>query len=442
MLTPTGRSLRSLGSADAATLLVGIVQSLIIARVLGPRNYGTMALSVTFAALVYTMLDPRTAELFPRFTAVARAADDTQALRALVRLSILLDLGLALVAGAVVAASSVLFTGAVLDSQAAPAVPVLAAVLGACAAPVTSARAVLATYDAITLVSRVATVMIALRVFATVLIVWLRPSTVGVMVTLVVVGLCEAGIYAFTSLRRVSKHIGPGLLTAPLSPLRWMRREMVRFTFYAAMSSLVGTAVKYLDVLVVGWARGPVEGGYYRLAKSVTNVLAVPATTAQSVLYPRLSQLAASEEIMRMRRRISRFSLLVGLPLACCTLLCVPLLPTAIQLVAGRDFSPAGAPAMLLVASLAVSALFVVLRPAYLAVGEMRAFLVLTTTTALLSITAFAAVAQPYGASGVATARLVVVGVVGNMFGMLYLNWALRRRASRGQAAGSRATAM
>jgi O-antigen/teichoic acid export membrane protein len=419
--SPIARKFRGLALADSATLVVGIAQGLIIARVLGPDNYGAMALSISFAALIYTILDPRAAEFIPRFAATAKALNDVSAQRALVKLSVILDTGLAVVAGSAVALTAPWLAGSLLDGRHAVWIPLLGAALAAWLAPVASARAILITYDAVAMIGRIASLMVLMRAASIVVILVLSPSTVEVLMLLVVSAAIEGAAYETVAAYHVRREFGAGLLSARLSALRPMRGEMMKFTFYAAGSSLVGAAVKYLDVLVVGWARGPVEGGYYRLAKSVTNVLSLPSSSAQAVIYPRLATIFAQHDFVLGRATLRRFTGLIGIPLSLATFIAIPLLPMAIELLAGPDYLPAVTPARFLVAGLATSALFVILRPTFLAAGEMRGLLMLTSATAFVGTGAFIAVADPYGAAGVAVSRFLVVGLAGNLVGMLYI---------------------
>lgn len=430
------RRLAALGSVDVFVLGVTVVQTLVIARVLGPSDYGVLALATGFAAVVFMIMDLRTAELVPKFVGDAQAQARPEVVRAVVKLAIVLDLVVASAGTLVVIALAGWAQANFMHGHGSRLVLVLAAGTAALAAPSAAARALLTTLGAIRRIAAVAMAVAGSRVALTLLIVVVRPDVTRVLMWLLGIAVLESALYAAVALRYVRAVAGGGLRGVSIRSLRASRRDITRFVLYTSTSSLVGGVVKYLDVLVLGWFRGPVEAGYYRLAKSLTNAAAVPISSAQSLLYPRLVKLHATGGAGDVLPVSRRWNVRIGVPAAMAFVLTLPLVPSAIDMVAGRAYRPASAAAALLLVGLACSSALLALRPTFYAIGALRSFLLLTTTTSALSIVGFVAFAGAGGATAVAAVRLAVVGVLGNAMGALLLSAWRRRRRVRGDSAG------
>jgi PST family polysaccharide transporter len=234
----------------------------------------------------------------------------------------------------------------------------------------------------------------------------------------------------------VHRELGAWPWTADLGIVRSRLREVLRFTVYVDASSLVSTVVKQADVLILGALAGSVAAGQYRLAKQISAGAASLAGSLQAWLYPRLATASGARDEDQFRQLLRRATLLLGVPGAALTLVALPILPAFVRMTAGAEFTGAIVPAQLLTAGAALSTLFLVFRPAYLAAGHVRTFLTIVTMTSVLCLVGFVVVSDPWGADGVAVVRLLVVSIVGNVVGAYFLlRWAQRRTLVAGGAA-------
>lgn len=396
---------------------MGVLQGLVVARQLGPDNYGIYALALTFVAFVFLVLDPRAADAVVRYLAEFHVGGDAARASAVVRLGVLLDLtwgalGLALVAVSSVLAAQVLSIDGYADL-------IVVVALGACmAAPVNTSRAVLSVFERFTTISTLQVVVALIRAASVIAVALGGLGLRGVVWTLTAVALLEGVLFLAAAVRVAKTRLGGSILRAPLSPLRGRLREMTRFIVAADLTSLASSAIKQADTLVLGLLSSPREAGYYRLAKSLTVPAANVGTPVQTLLYPRL---AASETrgdfrlADRLERRVVRR---LCLPLALAALLCLPLVGPVIRLVAGEEFEGATGAGHALVVGVALSFATLHVRPVFLIRGHLRVLLALTVATSVASLAAFFPAAAQFGADGVAWARTLVVGL--GTLGMLY----------------------
>ena len=83
--------------------MLAFLATVVVARALGPTDFGTVVLAVAVATLLGTLLDLRLAEAVVHHGYRALAQGDTAGLLGIIRASLLLDIGIGiLVSGSVV----------------------------------------------------------------------------------------------------------------------------------------------------------------------------------------------------------------------------------------------------------------------------------------------------------------------------------------------------
>lgn len=163
--------------------------------------------------------------------------------------------------------------------------------------------------------------------------------------------------------------------------------------------------VKRLDLVVLGYFRGPTEAGYYRLAKSIVAVVRSLARPLQSVTYPRMVRLWSAGRHNELKRAIRRYAVMVGIPLGVLVFLSIPLLPMVVELVAGVEYLPAAFVSQIFFLAGAVYLGLFWVRPLYLATGRVRSWFGLGLINVGFVIMAYPVGAALWGAYGVAAGR-------------------------------------
>jgi O-antigen/teichoic acid export membrane protein len=105
---------------------------------------------------------------------------------------------------------------------------------------------------------------------------------------------------------------GPGWWWAPISILRDRTRELVRFAFSTNISATINLVNKDGELLWVSALTGPTQAGYYKLALSLANLIQLPVSPLPQATYPELSREVAERNWGNMRyilRQGSRMAL-------------------------------------------------------------------------------------------------------------------------------------
>lgn len=417
----SGRKVTQLWSAEIFSLVVGVVSSLVVARFLGPSDYGRLALVTTFAALLFAFTDPRSGELLTRYAGRDYASGDPGRAWALARLACLLDVG-AVILGVLAALAIRPFLDRLVPADGTDVV--LATIAVGLAVPAVTARALLALLDQYGRIAVVQTTAAVFRSASSIVAVVMGAGVTGVLAATAAVAVLELGCiggFAYREVRRRSAALPRPRLPGPL------RLEIRRFVLHGGATSFLGSLVKHADVLVVGAFAGTREAGFYRLAKAVATPFGTIAGPLQTVIFNRLVTAHAQDGPAGMGQVLRR-ARLGTLPLAILVMGLAPLLPLIVQTAVGSPYREAGHLSALLLVGAAAGIATAWLRPYYLVLDRLGTWLRVSVGVAVMGLAGFAVGAAADGARGVAIARVLVVSVVGNA-ALIVL--ARRRQSSR-----------
>jgi O-antigen/teichoic acid export membrane protein len=120
------------------------------------------------------------------------------------------------------------------------------------------------------------------------------------------------GAVAFASAAVVlaTQQWGAGWWRAPVSLLRDRTREIVRFAFSTNISATINLVNKDGELLWVSALTGPTGAGYYKLALSLANLIQLPVSPLPQATYPELSRAVAGKKWENMRYVLRQGSLL------------------------------------------------------------------------------------------------------------------------------------
>src|SRR5262245_39061821 len=309
------RNAGKLGGAGVVVLALGIFQSVVVARWLGPKDFGVAALVLGVPALIFTFFDPQTREAVVKYLGEFTTTGETRKALAVPKLAYVIDSGLGVVGFVAVALVAPWAAAHVLHNGSLAPLLIVAAAAQATSAPADTSRAVLSSFGRFDAIA------------------WQRGCTTVVRLVLVLMALGLGGgmsgfVYATCAAVVVDSltaaWLAHAVLCRSLGQAWWhgrrhdvapRLREMCDFLVFTDLTSLVAVFVKQADVVILGWIAGPVEAGYYRLARSITTPAATGTESLQSVLYPRVAQMTASSEPVDIIRRARDWFLRAGMPL-------------------------------------------------------------------------------------------------------------------------------
>ncbi len=151
-----------------------------------------------------------------------------------------------------------------------------------------------------------------------------------------------------------------------------MGREMAQFAILANLRGTMASIMDDGDLLILGFLRTPAEVGYYKLAKSIVQIAAMPNLPLVSAIYPELSKATASREWDRFRTLVRRGSKVAALWIVPVSIGLVVLARPAISMLYGPSFLPAAPALAILLVGVVVDIVLFWGGTALLALGESR----------------------------------------------------------------------
>lgn len=409
-----GRLVRNVGVltiANATGLTLNLSLGVLVARWLGPTSYGVAALIMSYPALVLMFFDARSGEASTKFLAEFHAAGRREEALAMWQLGVLMDLGIAVAALVVVAVTAPLAVQQLgLPDDAAWLVVASAAgsVPRGLVATSSSVMATLGRFPALAAADAIVTFGRVLVILGLVLAGY---GVAGVVLGNALGAAATGCAYAVLGLRGARSAWGDPLGGNHLTSLRGRRREIFRFVVYSDLYALIGLVQKRLDVVLLGYLRGPSDVGYYALAKNVVALANQVVGPLQNVAYPEMLRLHAAGGEAAIRARLRR-----GLPLLAAVgflggAVAIVLVPTAVALLVGARYAPAVPIAQILLVGMATWLVLFWFRPMLLVVGWIGPWTIGWAGVAVVNLLLWLLLVPPYGAVGAAlgwTASIVL----------------------------------
>jgi O-antigen/teichoic acid export membrane protein len=423
--TSQGRFARNVSVLTAANLAgagLSFLQGIIVARILGPESYGIVALIMTYPNLVYSFLSAKSGDATIKYLGQFHSQGERKQSVAMCGLGYTVDLVVAVLAfGIIIVTASWAAANIVQRPDLAWLIPFYAIALVPQSLRGTS-HAVLSILERFTWAAAIQIATTVARFVSVIALVLLGFGVAGVIWGNLIGFLINGMLYAGSAfwLIRTTWH-GWWWQQNFWHDLQHYRRDIVRFLGLNEVSALAGMIPKQLDIIVLGYFSGPTQVGYYRLAKSLTDIIALLVSPLQSVVYPRLSSLWGAGQHRAAHKQARTMALMLGLPLGALVMLIgIPLVPFVLPLLVGNEYAPAIVATQLLLTGAAAWLAFFWIRPFVLAKGGIKMWTGISVLVACMSLAAYFVVIPIWGYLGLA-AWLMAMNFLGHGIALIWL---------------------
>lgn len=427
------KDLGSLWSAQAITAALIAAQGILLARWLGPHDYGVVALVVGVPGLVYTFFDARSGDASVKFLGEFESRSERARALAMCKVGFFVDLAVGIASLIVIAGASGWIEAHVVKSPDTRVLLVLYASSLVVRSFAGTSEAILLTLGRIPRLGRIRIAATCARLATVFGCYWMVGGVRGVVIgTALGTGL-EGLAFAAGAIPLAQRHWHGAILRTPLSLLSSMRRGIARFVIYSDLSSLVGLFSKQSDILILGYVAAPTQVGFLRLGKAVAGLVGNVVDPLQAVVFPRLARLWASGGWSDVRPATRRYNRSLGLPLAGAVVVTIPVIPWVVRTLAGVSYEPAASVAQLLLAGAAAWLACFWVRPALLSAGDVRFWMLNSGWVVIASLIGFLVAAPRWGADGIAVVQFAIAGIGGHAVAVSRVVL-LARRESLGRA--------
>jgi O-antigen/teichoic acid export membrane protein len=379
ILMQVAGTLRHPMASDASYLMVsqyiaaglGFLTTALAARLLGPADFGKLALITAYPLLLWSSLSVKSVSITTRYLAGFKAQGQESQLRGMCKLGYSLDFSISCL---------VLFVVSLTGWWVARSfygLPQLTwpMMVFAASFPLGSLRgtsqAILSVFSRFRLLAGFQLVDPGLTLILAAVLLLSGFGVAGVIIAHAL-GQAVVGLALMLSATRVLHQNGLGFWwQGSFSGLSFLRREIAAFFGWNYLVVTFNGLLTQAPLMLLGSLRGPTEAGYYRLALSLMTVGSYFETSMGRVTYPALSARWAAGERESIKGSLRRWTLRGGLPLSLLLLLSIPVLPVLIPFVFGDGYRPVVGAIQIMMVAAAVSGLFFWLPNFYFASGKI-----------------------------------------------------------------------
>lgn len=397
------KAVARLSAAEIVVALVGLLNTLVLTRVLGVADYGLAVLAVASAELGGNLLNLSLGDLlttFSRSRGSGAAGVDQVELDGILAYALRLEV-LSLAGGGLLSLALVVLT---IPTGATRSLALVLAGLSLARLPVRLSIAVGALDNRYTFLSTIRSLVASIRAGGSIIaaIVW---GPAGVVLG-VIGGTLVESVLSLHLLRARGGRRAPLPLRRPISPQR--KVAAARFVRGNVLNNIVANTYKEADLPLLGLVASTSTVGLYKVAARLVLALGLFLSPLRTVLTRELSLLPARQEVLRrtthnLVARLIPASVAVGIG-------GILVAPWLVQLVGGDDFRAAVGPARVLMLGVSLSLAFAWLRPLAVALKRPGILVATSVTTGLIAVVGYVIFLPDGGAMTLATVKVIAQG--------------------------------
>jgi O-antigen/teichoic acid export membrane protein len=395
---------------------IGIVQNILLARVLGVEQLGILAIITSFTYAMGQVFDSRSWETSTKFLAKYESNRDYCSSLAVIKLGYIVDISSSIFSFLLSwSLASWIATEFLSEPSYTQSIRVYSFVLLFNVNGGTQALA--RSYNRYQLLAKIQVCLGMIKFIGILTVLYLFNAGLnGVLVVHVITGLISLIVGIFLLRYFLRTHLKVGWKESRISLLSTSRIEIVQFMISTNITQLLKVIQRSGAVLVLGYLSSPIQVGYYKLAQSFAQQLLLIFNPVFQTVYPEFSKLWSEHQFKRLKQTI--YKLLLGLVFIglLATLLASLLGKLVIGLTVGDGYYSAYDAMMVLVIVYSISGILIWVGPLLLAIGQPgHQTLAVAAGSIAMLISLFLSVPR-FGAVGAAIASLtfyVVWGIVG-----------------------------
>lgn len=346
--------------------------NLLAARLLGPKEYGLVALTMAYPTLLWSFVGVKSLSVTTRYVAMYRAQGENGRLRAVAGVGYALDFLVSCLTFILVAASAWWIARSFYGHPEVAWIMVVYAGTFPFTSLTGGSWAILQSWERFQQLAIFEIFHPFLKLCLAMGLLALGFGVAGVVVGMGLAGALTGLLMAWTATRLLVKE-GIGLWwKASFREVMPLLRELVSLFGWNYLAVTLSGVLGQVPVIMLGRLRGPEEAGWFRLATNLVVVSSYLRSSLGRVAYPVLAARWGKGERKGLMASMIRWTGRAGVPMGLLMLAVIPVLPILVPIVFGPAYAPAVPLAQVMFAGAAVSVVFFWLPSFYYAAGEIR----------------------------------------------------------------------
>lgn len=414
-----------LASSQYVAAIIGLLTNIFAARTLGPLEFGSAALILTYPTLLWSFLSFKPVTVTVRYISSLRAAGNRSELVSVCKVGYTLDLLTSTAVFILVLTTSSWVADHVYKLPDASWLIVIYGALLPFYSLVGTSHAILSSWQYFHWISLFQLLEKAIVLFLVLAFLSLGSGVPG-MIIAIAIGHSISGIIMLITATRLLYLDGYGFWwKGSFSGIASLRKELTSFFGWNYLFVTLVGVVGQVPLMLLGRIRGPEEAGFYRLATSLTTAGSYLEGSLGRVVYPNLSARWAEGERDSIKNSLKQWTLRYGLPVGILLIVVIPFLPIFVPMAFGSGYSPMVPGVQIMLVGAAVSAVFFWLNSFYYASARIDLWAKAYGLYTAIVIGLAWVYIEPWGFTGLAT--VVAIGKVLFTLFMVILSMVLRK---------------
>ena len=402
-------SLRGVASGSTSLVLgqygdaaLGLAATAATAHLLGPADFGLVALAMAYPELVIAVLAIKSSSVTTRYLATLRADQRLEEMGAVCKIGIGLDTGAYLLAFVIVMLSSGVVADVFYGAPGLASLMMLYALSLPLLGPVPTAHAVLSVTGRFGWLGVIQVGESALRLVLTVARIARGDGVAGAIIAAVAAQSSAAIAWTVMAWWALSEDGVVAWWRAPVKRVAWLRRELGATMGWNYLMVTLRGLMSQLPLMWLGRVRGPEEAGYFRLATTIVTTAGYVEGALGRVVSPILAARMHGEGPRQVSSLVRAWTIRFGFPLTMSIAVVLVSLPLVVPALFGARFIRAVPTIQLALAGTLVSGLLFWVSPYYFAAGKVAAMTGIYASGVLVALGAAWGAVMYFGAAGLA----------------------------------------
>ncbi len=338
-------------------IALNVLRSIIIARGLGAKTFGTYAIVVAFVGIIQEFLNLNLGTAIVKFGALYRKEERTDKLSALIRLSLKVSGIMVLVSIAVVALCTFISYATFADKAGLELYIILYGVAASTKYFNSVSSGVLRLYYKFRMNSIIQIIMDIVETGTIVTVVLVCPRNLDAFFITVIIATFLNGIICNLMAYWELRHELGSFLKAKYDLIREDIKSVKTFVIGNSLGNSLKSVMAQGDVLVLGALAGPAQVAFYSVAKKIGYaILALTDPLVQSI-FPQFSKLLAEKKFPETRRMLRKITLMATYPCIIYVIVTLSMKEWIFVTVFGKEFLGSAEPFFYLLLSAVFSAI-------------------------------------------------------------------------------------
>lgn len=300
-------------NAQVITSGVNLIQAVVVARMLGVKNYGILALIIIYVEMVNQIIDFRVWETATKYLSEYWVKKEKDKALATVKLCYFTDLTTGVLSFATVVLTASLASKYILHEPEIGALIAIYALSLLLKTTDNTSIAILRVFDKFKWLSFYEIFINTTRFILIMSLLLIGFGLKGVLFGYIIAAGLGGGIAGFYALYTIRRKFKKPWWMVKVNLIKDKWKEMAWFLGNTNLNAFLRLFSSKSDIILLGYFTNPIEVGYYKLARDIVYAVSRISEPINKAIYPLIAKLISAKKEIHMIDLIKKISFFIGI---------------------------------------------------------------------------------------------------------------------------------